>query len=297
MAASVLPFQDIVVAGDVASSDATNVDTAMTNLFNKRKYARALTNARDATWGGTSTETEGAWMTSIQADFINFVSTRVSVSAGHYNVVSPIDGSNYRRPLSWLAAVRDAQVSLATDLGQVSTGPLFPMTVPSSPLYFGGGSVPFIYHNEAVNPGLDASRFLSAQQYTGFPGFYIVNPNLMAGPGSDFTWLQRGHVVDEASFIAYVYFTLQLAKAVRVNSTTGFILTQDANTLEQGCNAQLNAQMVSPGFVSSAACNVTRNNNILSTNTLIATINIVPLAYPKTISVTIQYVNPAVQPV
>lgn len=287
---SVTAFEDVVVAGDVPSSSAVNLDAQATALFNKRRYTRILCNARDAVWGGTSTESEAQWIASIQSDYQSYASLRVGVSAGHYNVVSPIDQSQYRRPLSWLAAVRDASVLISEDLGYVGRGPLSPLTLPSSP----DG---FIYHDEQVNPGLDAARFMAAIRYIGFPGIFIQNGNLMAPPGSDFNWLQHGHVVDTASYIIYYYLTNVLGKSLRVNSTTGFILSQDAATLEQNGNAQLAANLVAPGHVSSATFSVVRNNNILATNTLIGVVSIVPLAYPKTINVTIQYVNPAVSPV
>lgn len=297
-----LPFQDVLIVGDVAAADATTVDTAMTNLFNKRRYSRALTNARDAVWGGYSTETEGTWISAIATNFANFVSNRTSVSGGHYNVTSSVDQSQYRRPLSWLAAVRDANVPYWHSFGQVSDGPLVPIVLPSQPDAFGiftnaSGATGFIYHDEGSISGLDVARFLSGIKYVGFPGLYILNGNIMASPGSDFNLIQHGHVIDEASFIAYVYFTNLLQKAIRVNTQTGFILAQDANSIEQGCNAQLLANITGPGAASSALCFVTRNNNILSTNTLIATIQVVPLAYPGTINITLEYSNPAIQQV
>lgn len=283
-------YEDILVAGAAASSNASNLDTNATSLFGQKRFCRILGQARDATWGGSSTETEAAWMTSIQADYASFASTRVGVTAGHYNFISPISSVQFRRPLLWGAGARDSAVSIQIDLGEVDLGQI-PMVLPTTP----DG---FIYHDESVLSGLDTSRFMAMWSLAGLPGLYIKNPNLMAAPGSDFKWLQYGHVVDVACVVAYQFFVKQLSKPVRVNASTGTILSQDANRLQTQCNAQLNAALL--GKVSPAAGTtpnpqtiVDQTNNILSTQQLNVQINIVPLAYPKVISVTIGFLNPA----
>ena len=293
-------FLDIAVVGGggqttaggpgVNGGDVTSLDGAATALFNKRRYTRILCNARDALWGGSSTETEAAWITSIEADHANDSSLRVGVTAGHYNCVSPIDQCQYRRPLLFFAAARDAQVAIQVDLGRVKDGALANLVVPSSP----DG---FFYHDENLTPGLDAARFLSATTYVGRPGFYVVNPNLMAPPGSDFNWLQHGHVIDAASAIAYNFFVTELSDSIRVDSTTGYPLQQDINDLQLRCKAQLDNALTNAGAVSSTSVTIPSNQNVLSTSTLNVTIGIVPLGYLKVIKVTIQFVNPAIQQV
>lgn len=290
-------YENILIVGDTDSGEATSYDAQATVLFNHRQYTRILTNARDALWGGVSTETEQAWMTAIETDFQNFVSDRISVSGGHYDVISPISQTQFRRPLSWLAAVRDASVTIATDLGRVADGPLKPMVVATKPRFFAGSSTPFQYHDETARPGLDAARFLSAYTNFGFPGFYILNPNCMAGPASDFNWLQHGEVIDEGSFIAYMFFTLELSNAVKVNRTTGRIDPAFANDIDSRCNGKLDDGLGAPGFVTAATCLVDRTNNILGTSELLVNIAITPLAYLKAINVTLQLKTQTIQAV
>jgi hypothetical protein len=280
-------FEDIIVVGDAAGADATTFDTYVTNLFNKRKYTTILGNARDAVWGGTSTETEFAWITALESDFANVSTIQVGISAGHYNVISPIDESQYRRPLSWLLAARDAQVAIQVDLGRVSDGALAPLVLPSK-------SDGFIYHDESVNPGLDAARFMAAWSLTGLPGLYNKNPNLMAPPGSDFNWLQHRHVMMAAATLAYAYFVQKLSGSVRVDAKTGFILEVDRQRLQQGMNSSLATNLTNQGAVSSAVCTVSPNDNILSTSTLSVTISVIPLGYIKAINIVILFVNPAI---
>lgn len=283
-------FLDILVVGDATGSDVTAFDGYMTSLFNKKRYSRMLTNARDAVWGGTSTETEAAWITAIEADHANDSTTRISVAGGFYNSISPISQTQFRRPLSWWAAQRDSGVAIQVDLGRVKDGALPELVIPTSP----DG---FIYHDESVNPGLDGARFLSAWTIVGLPGFYIKNPNLMAPLGSDFNWLQHGHVIDAACAIWYLFAANELSDSVRVDAKTGFILTADANDIQTRGTATLRDALRAPGAVSDVYCTVSRTDNILSTSTITTTVSVVPLGYIKAVNTTITFVNPALQAV
>jgi hypothetical protein len=296
--------EDIIIAGGsaqrlgagtvgAAAADVTALDGFLTTLFNKRRFNRGLLHAGDASyggnaqtpWGGASAETEVAWISSLQTAFANASSLRVGVTGGHYNAISPYSQTQFRRPLLWQAAARDSAVAIQVDLGRVSDGALANMPLPASP----DG---WIYHDDFVNPGLDASRFMAAMSIANRPGVFIANPNLMAPPGSDFNWLQRGHVVDAACLIAYNFFVTKLSSGVRVG-TNGFILPQDAKTFEQACNVQLANGLTNAGAVSSALCQVSRTDAILTTATLTVTVTIVPLGYLKAINVTITFQNPA----
>ena len=281
-------FKNVLVVGDISASEAATVKTEMTAFFNKKQFSRAFANARDATWGGTSTETESQWITAITTDFAGLDADRISVSAGNYNVVSPYSQTQFRRPLSWVAAAIDSTVTIGQDISAVALGSL-PMI--SKPANDDG----FIYYDAQDNAALDTARFLTAQLLRGKPGWYMTNSNLMAAAGSDFSILPYGEVVDEASRVAYLFFTNYLGGSVRVDSTTGFILAADANDIDARCTAQLQAAL--GAGVSSIRCVVTRNSNILSTKILTATIQIVPLGYINVVNLTLTFINPALVPV
>jgi hypothetical protein len=298
-----LDIEDLLVPTPMCAVDVTAAQTDMIGLFNAKQFARLLSNARDVQWGGLCTETEVQWMNSIIANESQTAADRVGIAAGYYNCQSPLDGVNYRRPLLFQAGVRDADVAISVDLAATSnpngsSNPLAPLGNPiltSSP----DG---LVYHDEASNPGLDAARFMAATSIPGLPGMYIVNSNLMAAPGSDFNWLQHGHVIDKFCKVLYSFFVLKLSSSVRVNGTTGFILDADANDLEARCQAEVDAEIINPGDASPMPqgvrnVQITRNNNILSTSELLVSGLIIPLAYLKTITITIAFKNPAIQPV
>lgn len=295
----VTPFQDILIVGGSTASGSTGgpgatagdiatIDTAMTALFNKKQFHRAICNLRDADYGGTSTETEAAWMTSLEAAVVSTETLRTGATAGHYNCISAISQSQYRRPLLFQVGSRDSAVAIQVDLARVSDGSL--ASTPNSPPLVADG---FIYHDEAQNPGLDAARLTTARRFPGRPGWYITNPNMLAKPGSDFSLLQMGHVMDAATNVAWNYFLEKLSDSVRVDSTSGKILEVDAQALEMGCDAQLKAVLIDPGAVSDAFTVVNRTTNILSTKTLYVTLSVIPLGYLKTVDVTLTFLNPA----
>lgn len=308
-----LPFgeQPIVIydAGCHATgADVTAYDSDMTALFNKKRFMRMFTAAQDCLWGGTSTQTENAWIAVIEASHVNDSSLRVGVSAGHYNVQSPIDQVQYRRPLSWLAAVRNSENAIQIDLGRVADGALAPVTLPSTPTWppaitnpvtgSGAGTGDgFLYHNEAANPSLDAARFMTALTYIGFPGFYITDPQLMAPPGSDFNELEHGLVIDAACLVWYLYATQQLRSGVRVNKTTGFIYETDRQQIQMAGTQALRNVLTPGNVVTDVYVTLSASDPILSTSTISATVSVIPLGLIEVINTTVTFVNPALQAV
>ena len=283
-----------VTAGDVSAFDGY-----MTSLFNKARYNRLLCSVGDALWGGVSSESESQWMNSIVTAHANDSSLRVGVTAGHYNCISAISQTQFRRPLLWFAAARDSAVAIQVDLGRVKDGALADLVLPTTPdTGFMNSSQPFIYHDETQNPGLDTARFMAAWSIARKPGLFIMNPNLMAPPGSDFNWLQHGHIIDAASLIVYDFFVEELSDNVLVypagTPLAGQLLQTVSADLVGRCNAQLFNQLTAPGAASSTTVTIPGGQNLLSTATLNVNVNIVPPGYLKAIVVTIQFQNPAV---
>lgn len=283
--ASGLAFKNVLVVGDCSASEVATVKTEMTAYFNKKQFSRAFANSRDAVWGGTSTETAAAWKTSIIADFISTDADRVSVSGGFHNIISPLSQTQFRRPDSWVAAAVDATTTIGQDISAVAIGSLPVVSKPAVP----DG---FLYYDAQDDASLDTARFLTLQLLRGKQGWYMTNSNLMAAAGSDFSILPYGEVIDEASLVAYLFFTQYLGGSVRVSATTGFILDTDANDIDSRGTSSLQAAL--GNGVSSVKCVVTRNSNILSTKILTATIQVVPLGYINTVDLTFMFVNPAI---
>jgi hypothetical protein len=276
------------IVGACSKSQADTLAAVIDQFAARKKYMRWILEARDI--DVADDETEAEWMTALEADFATFQNNRVSVAAGAALCASSVTGVNFRRNIGTLAIVRAGIVSIARDLGAVQDNYLAAYVPPNS----FGTAVSTVYHDEGLNPGLDAARFLTIMKHEGITGYYVTNPNIMSGPESDFDLLQYGRVMDEGCRISNRYFTRLLSSDVRLNRRTGFILERDARAIESGSDSALFAGLEAPGFVSPEGIQtiLSRTDNISTTKTLTVTIRLLPLGYIKTVDETISFTNP-----
>ena len=285
----------MLLVGTCAASDTSTVDTlGMTVLQNGYVFNRLIENCRDAAapvaYGGAG-ETEAAWMASIETAFSAVSAERASVSAGFYNMPSvflnPAGGSPaYRRPLSWTLACREVTIPPQRHAGRVKDGPLAQIVINT----ITAGSDGFVYHDERLNPGLDAARFNSAWTRIGLPGFYDVNPNLMSPPTSSFPILPLGNVMDVACDIVHQIGQTEIDSDIRLNQN-GTIYENDARAIEAVISAALQANMLSTQMISGFTVTVDRTNNIAVTSTVNVTITINPRGYIEEVAVTIGFLS------
>lgn len=283
------------LVGTAAGTDTSTIDTnGMTPLANGYVYNRLIENCRDVlcpvAYGGTG-ETEAVWMTSIETAYSSVSAERACVSAGFYNMPSafrnPAAGSPaYRRPLSWTLACREVTIPPQRHAGRVKDGPLAQIVInPVSDPTDG-----FVYHDERLNPGLDAARFNSAWTRVGLPGFYDVNPNLMSPLASSFPILPLGNVMDVACDIVHQIGQTEIDSDIRLNSN-GTIYENDARAIEAVFSAALQANMLSTNMISGFTVSVDRTNNIQLTSTVNVTVTIVPRGYIEEVSATIGFLT------
>ena len=237
------------------------------SFFTNGLYTRALFSARDASppvaWGGTG-EAESAWIASLQGDFSAVSAKRACVGAGHYNIPSAVGAGlgqggsvvgtpSYRRPGTWAAAARRVQVPAQRLISRVRDGSLSPIVQSPSTDPTDG----FVYHDERSNPGLDSqisgagtNRFMSFMTRQGKVGFFVSNPNLMSPPGSQYTLLPYGDVVDVFCGLLNALGTEEIDDDVRLTSKFT-INPNDAVTIGNDIAGSCNAQMTNTGMCSS----------------------------------------------
>jgi uncharacterized protein DUF2586 len=267
------------MAASVAAATATVADTFIT----RKKFIRIIGEARDINTAGS--ETESAWMTSIENDYATFASDLMGIAATPAIVPSAISGIQYRRGGGgmWAGIKRAGLVKFGRSIGAVEDGALTGITT--------------VFHDEALQPGLTADRFIALTSYPGQIGYYIALPSLMCNPGSDFTELQLGRVMDEVSRTNYAFFVQKLNTDVRVETSgtrKGKILKKDALTLQSGANSAQDAAVVATGNASGVSVLVSLDDNILSTKTLTVLTQVIPLGYIEQILITESFVNPAI---
>lgn len=270
-----------------------DMDTFFTNNY---IFNRLMTESRDASppvlWGGSG-ETEAAWMSAVQLDFSALQSKRICPNAGFYNMTTayrnPIWGtSTYRRNLNAALAARQVTIPPQRHAGKVLDGQLAQIIVNPTVDPNDG----FVYHDERVTPGFDAARMSSARTRIGLGnGFYIVNPNLASPPGSIFTILPLGNVMDNACAIVHQVGQQDINSDLRVNND-GTIVDKDAKFIENRMYGFIKVNMIDTGEISSATVVVNRSWNVLATNILKVAVTITGRGYVLTENVDVMYQNP-----
>lgn len=280
------------IVGTLAAGDISAFQTAIQAGTNGYVYSRAIGELRDAldpvAWGGSG-ETEAAWMTALATVVSGETAQpRMAVDGGYYNTLSPYanpaGGSPaYRRPLAWSHAVRRTQIPLQRRAGRVKDGPYSSIVVNAASDPFDG----FIYHDERVTPGLNAARIGAALTWPrkGL-GFFQCQEPLLSAPGSQFTEIAIGNVLDAACDIGY---------ATGVEEVSDDLQTQPNGTLDpvalnkfQGTiQIAENEGLVQTPLVSSVTVTVSPTQNVNATGVIPVTISVVPRGYVNAVSETI----------
>ena len=228
-----------------------------------------------------SGETEDAWMNSLIAAWVSFVSDRVSVCAGSADIYSQANRDYNIRNCAHIVSAREKLIPLHEDLGKVARGPLPLILTPSENSGKYG-----IYHDEDAKPGLDVSRFTTLRKFKNIPGFYITNGRTFASPGSDYTFLQYRRVIDRAATDLTVIAKQFINAEFRVNDN-GTIYEVDAVNIEDKVTTYMMNDL--KDSIVGLQVQVDRTINLLSTQRLKITASIRPFGYAKFINLVIGF--------
>ena len=286
----------MIAHGDRTGADCSTIETALDTMASEYLFERLIVNARDvdpaAEWSGTA-ETESAWQAALLTSFSAVSARRICACAGFYNVPSGIANSaagtpRYRRPLSWAIAARKVQQPVQVLSSRVKDGVLASIVVdPSSDPTDG-----FVYHDERINPGLDAARFASAwTRLTQPQGFFVRSENLMSPLGSDFPLLAVGACFDNFCSALVQFFTFNIDDSVRTNSN-GTIYENDAQRLESGALSALASSMSGQYQPANTSVVIDRTYNVKTNSKVLVSGTFGGLAYVREFDLTVQVQNP-----
>jgi hypothetical protein len=96
---------------------------------------------------------------------------------------------------------------------------------------------------------------------------YIVNPLLASPPGSVFTLLPLGNVMDVACGIVHQVGQQEINDDIRLNNN-GTIFENEAQRIERTLFGAIKVNMIDKNELSDAKVSVDRTNNIRATNTV-----------------------------
>ena len=286
----------MIAHGDRTGADCSTIETALDTMASEYLFERLIVNARDvdpaAEWSGTG-ETEATWQAALLTSFSAVSARRIAACAGYYNIPSGIANSaagtpRYRRPLSWAIAARKVQQPVQVLSSRVKDGVLASIVVdPSSDPTDG-----FVYHDERINPGLDAARFASAwTRLTQPQGFFVRSENLMSPLGSDFPLLAVGACFDNFCSALVQFFTFNIDDSVRTNPN-GTIYENDAQRLESGALSALASSMSGQYQPANTSVVIDRTYNVKINSKVLVSGTFGGLAYVREFDLTVQVQNP-----
>jgi hypothetical protein len=256
------------------------------------EFQGVIVDLRDAltptAWGGSG-ETEAVWISALQtatAGLSNY--PRICGGSGYYNTPSPYANSAggipaYRRCGTWSQAVRRTQIDVSTRAGEVDLGAYSSILVnPASDPTDG-----FIYHDERVTPGLNASNIASLMTLPKKgAGFFQCQEPMFSTPGSQITELAIRNVVDVACSVGYATGIGYVSKKLVVQQN-GTLDPIQLNIIQGAINKALNETMVQTNLVSAVNVIVSPTQNVLSTGVVPIQIIVTPEPFANSITETI----------
>lgn len=286
LGSNITPWDGAVIVGDLTGTLFDAVDVKIAGLAAAGKYHWWI--------GGFRAPNAGELDATYQAAFVTALGAKATIygviCSGSERWTSSINGRVYTRPALFALAPRAASIGPEVDGAAILLGSL-----PGVTLRDDAGNL--LHHDEAENPGLDDARASTLRTWEGYPGVYPTNIRIFSAPGSDFQFLQHRRVMNIALQVTYSESVLILNVPVRVSRTTGKILEVDRKRIENRINAQLTSTLLNTKRASDAYCIVAKDDNLLSGDPLTITTRVVPLAYPKEISASVGFINPALQAV
>lgn len=287
----------------IAGADATTIQgylDAVATVTGGQVFTRAFVSARDASppaaYGGTG-ESESTWISAVNADFSTVSAKRICAGAANWNMASAYANASagtpaYRRNIAWAAAAKQSTAPAQRHIGRVSDGAL-----PQISIFSQDAADSFIYHNEAMNGGLDyiatgtGGRFMTTRLRRKKPGVFITNPLLLAAVGSSFWMLPYGAVIDIACDIMTQVGDDFINDDVRTNPN-GTIFETDAANLEKIFEGAINTEMLANNMISPGTkVVIDRTNNLNTTGVVNWTLTIVARGYILTENGSIGFAN------
>ena len=281
LAAHSVQWDFLQIAGVLTDDDVGAIELVKADMFNR---------GRDIRWMGgcplpARGDTEAEYLADMVEEFVTH-SDYGSICFGQCRLTSAVDSGKYHRSPVTVVGPLSQYVSEEQDIAQITLGPLLTCSITDE-----NGNPED--HDEERSPGADDAGFLTLRTHANEPGVYVNNPRIFSAAGSDFKYTHTRRVVNLGLKEARRYLKRRLSSAIRVSSTTGFIVESDASEIEKGGTAVLGNVLKPKPKASDATMVVGRADNILSTEEFTVDISIVPLAYPKAINVQIGLVNPA----
>lgn len=126
----------------------------------------------------------------------------------------------------------------------------------------------------------------------GKSGYYFTDDPTATSPTDDYCFIGRGRVIDKALTIAYANFIEQLNDEIPIDAQTGKVAPALIASWKADIESALAINMTAKQEIVSAKCYIDPAQNVLTSDTINATISIVSVGYAKKIEINLGLSNP-----
>lgn len=282
LGASIVTWEICEIVGAIDATTFDAIDAKFTGFAALRKYRAWIGHPRIPNIG----ESEATYLAAMVSAFGSKSTKLGNLCAGACKLTSSVSGRKYKRPISYVVASREADVSEEIAIAQIPLGALVGVSIRDS-----NGNAD--EHDEALNPGLDDARFTTLRTHEGRQGVFVTRSRVFSQTGSDFDLFPKRRVMNLGLAALYNYFLDRMSKDVFVDETTGFITEAEAAEIEAGAVGALAGVLMQKPKASAVQFTLSRTDNVLSTKTLTGQARIVPKGYTEFITLDIAFKNPA----
>lgn len=179
---------------------------------------------------------------------------------------------------------RMSSIPVMRKVSRVRTGPMS-----NTEAYIGSASIDAAINASTV---IAARGYITWCTYPNVSGFFFSGDDTCSATTDDYHFLSRGRVIDKAHVLAYSTFVQEVDDEVPVNDD-GTLDAGFCKWLSQQIENQVNNSMTVNKEISGVSCIIDPAQNILSTNVLNVSLQIIPVGYATNIDITLGFDNPA----
>ena len=134
--------------------------------------------------------------------------------------------------------------------------------------------------------------YLVFRNWTGLSGVYFVDEPTATGANDDYSTISNNRVIHKALTLAYAEYLTEVNNEVSITAD-GKINPAQVAYFRQKINNSLKQNMLNKEEVSGVSVTIDSSQNVISTNDIDIVLRVTPVAYGKTISISLGFQNPS----
>tara|TARA_B100000965_G_scaffold390292_1_gene396961 strand:+ start:528 stop:1766 length:1239 start_codon:yes stop_codon:yes gene_type:complete len=147
--------------------------------------------------------------------------------------------------------------------------------------------------SEAQLEAIHNKGYIVLRKYFGRNGYFFTDDPTATGADDDYNTISRGRVIDKAISLAYTTYVNELQDDVELDPATGRLEAGVIKSYQALIKRAIEQNMLADGEISSVSVVIDPLQDVLTSNKVEVTVNILPKGYSSVIVVKLGFTNPA----